>query len=61
MSYKAEINDGSGWGTTQRRFATRVEAEKHARERFYNWVAAIDWRVVESDDPVTEGLGNAAA
>jgi hypothetical protein len=34
-------------------FATREEAEENAADKFMNWTAAEDWRVVEVDEPAT--------
>ena len=56
MSFKPEINDGSGWGQNAQVFATREEAEVMARDIYNRWMAARDWRVVEVDEPVTHKL-----
>lgn len=61
MSFAAEVvadNSGKFYGNALR-FATRQEAETYARTLEWNWTAVREWRVVESDEPVTEGLSNA--
>jgi hypothetical protein len=53
-SYKPEvIADSSGkWYGNSLRFATKEEAEQNVRDLAMRWLAVIDFRVVESDDPV---------
>jgi hypothetical protein len=55
-SYKAEvIADNSGkWCGNGLRFATHKEAEDYARDLSYRWTLVREWRVVESEDAVTE-------
>lgn len=56
MSYKAEvIADSSGqWAANQLRFESKAQAENYARDLSYRWTAVREWRVVESEDEVTE-------
>jgi hypothetical protein len=55
MSYKVEvIADDSGWAGNGLRFATKVEAERYAKDLQWRWLAVREWRVVESDEPVNE-------
>jgi hypothetical protein len=54
MSWKAEvIADSSGkWAGNACRFATKVEAERYARDLSMRWTLVVDTRAVESDEPV---------
>jgi hypothetical protein len=56
MSFKAEvIADSSGkWCSNGLRFATREEAEAYGLDLSLRWTAVRDYRVVESEDPVTQ-------
>lgn len=56
MSFKAEvIADGSGeFVGNGLRFASREEAEAYARDLSWRWLAVRDWRVIESDDAVSD-------
>jgi len=63
LSFKAELDDGSGFASNGLRFATKEEAEKSGRETFNRWMGAKEMRVVPSDEPVThkwEGGKNVA-
>lgn len=51
-SYKAEITDGSGYGSNALRFATKEEATAYAEHKMDTWMAAKDYRIVETEDPV---------
>lgn len=53
-SWKPEvIADSSGkWNGNALRFATKKEAEDNARDLSYRWMAVIDHRATESDDPI---------
>ena len=58
MSFKAEIrvaNDESFY-VNALRFATHREAEAYALELFARWTLVVEWRVIESDDPVTHKI-----
>jgi hypothetical protein len=47
------IADGSGkWCGNALRFATREEAEANVKDLAYRWAMVMDYRVVETDDPV---------
>jgi hypothetical protein len=54
MSWKPEVTaDSSGkWYGNALRFATKEEAEANVANLAYRWLAVIDTRVVESDEPV---------
>jgi len=54
-SFKPELSTdgGKSYGTNATAFATHEEAASAAMDIFHRWMAATDWRVVESDDPVT--------
>ena len=54
MSWAPEvIADNSGkWAGNALRFATKEEAEANVANLAARWLAVIDTRVVESDDPV---------
>ena len=53
MSYKPEFEVQDKWYDNAQRFATHDEAEVSARARFSVWTMPSDWRVTESDDPVS--------
>jgi len=59
-SYSPEvIADSTGkWSGNALRFATRAEAEIWVKDLSYRWMAVIDTRVVETDDPVTYSLAD---
>jgi len=54
VSWKPQIQVAGDqkWYDNAVRFATRVEAEKYARDLFYRWTSAKNQRATESDDPV---------
>jgi hypothetical protein len=54
MSWKPEvIADSTGkWYSNALRFATREEAEASAYELSLRWLAVLDCRASESDEPV---------
>lgn len=54
MSWKPEvIADSSGkWCANGLAFATKAEAEMSAYALACKWFAVIEWRAVESDQPV---------
>ncbi len=56
MSWKAEvIADSSGqWCSNGLRFTTEDDALRYAKDLAFRWWSVRDFRVVESDDPVTE-------
>lgn len=56
MSWKAEvIADNSGsWCANALRFATQAQAEAYAKDLMRRWSLVRRWRVVESEDAVTE-------
>jgi hypothetical protein len=56
MSFKAEvIADGSGkFCSNGLRFATELEAMRYAQDLASRWTLVREWRVVISDDAVTE-------
>lgn len=54
MSFKPEVrtdNDPKFYGNNLA-FATREEAEQSARDLMARWLLVMEWRVVESDQPV---------
>jgi hypothetical protein len=53
-SWKPEvIADSSGkWCSNALRFATEQEAYASARDLFYRWTLAVNFRAAQSDDPV---------
>lgn len=59
-SWKPEvIADSTGqWYPNGLAFATRVEAENYAHNLSQRWLAVLDWRVVESDEPVNHTFHN---
>lgn len=56
MSFKVEvISDDTGkYLANELRFETRTQAEDYAMDLSWRWTAVREWRVAESDDPVTE-------
>ena len=54
MSFKPEISTDGGrsFGQNAQAFATHEEATLMAKDIFGRWMAATDYRVVESSDPV---------
>lgn len=58
MSFKPEIRcyKEVTFGSNALAFATREEAENWAKALFNRWFAAEEWRVVESDEPVSHVL-----
>jgi hypothetical protein len=59
-SFKAEvIADSSGvWAGNGLRFATREAAESYVADLGMRWTSVRYTRVVESSDPVTEGVAS---
>ena len=57
MSWKAEvIADGSGqWCSNALRFATKEDAKEYVTALAWRWTSVRDTRVVEVDEPVTQG------
>ena len=57
QSYKAEVlaDDSGQWVSNALRFPTRERAEEYAKDLFSRWTSVREWRVVDSQDPVTEG------
>lgn len=55
-SFKAEVraDDSLKWYSNQLRFATEQEALRYARDLMSRWTAVREYRVVRSDDPITE-------
>ena len=58
MSYKPEVRVGTDtkWYDNSLAFATREEAEYSARDLMNRWPLVVDWRVVESEQPVNYKL-----
>lgn len=58
MSYKPEVRVGTDtkWYDNSLAFATREEAEYSARDLMNRWLLVVDWRVVESEQPVNYKL-----
>lgn len=58
MSFKPEVSTDGGRTFHQNAlaFATREEAETSARDLMSRWMLVTDWRVVESDQPVSYRL-----
>lgn len=54
MSYKPEVRTGSDpkWYDNNLAFATYDEAEYSARDLMNRWLLVVEYRVVESDEPV---------
>lgn len=58
MSWKPEVrtgNDPKFYGNNLA-FATREEAERSAKDLMCRWLLVVEWRVVESDQPVNYRL-----
>lgn len=53
-SYKAEFSDdgGKSFASSALRFATEEEAKSYMYDLSMRWLAATDWHVSPSDDPV---------
>jgi hypothetical protein len=62
MSWKPEvIADSSGkWCANGLAFATKEEAMASAKSLAARWFAVIEWRAVESDQPVNSAIVNGA-
>jgi hypothetical protein len=61
MSFKPEVRTGSDpkfYGNNLA-FATREEAERSAKDLMSRWMLVVEWRVVESDQPVNYRLDEA--
>jgi hypothetical protein len=54
MSYKVEIRNCTGlkWSANRIRLATRQEAESYGFDLASRWMAASEYRITESTDPV---------
>lgn len=50
-TYGAEIRVQGKWSGNSVRFSTKAEAEAYGLMKFTTWVAAEEYRVVESEDP----------
>jgi hypothetical protein len=56
ISWKPEVQTAGGagkWSGNACRFATEAEAKDYVIDLSMRWTAVSDFRVVESDDPVT--------
>lgn len=55
MSFKPELSTDGGktFATNSTTFATHQEAASAAMDIYSRWLLSTDWRVVESDEPVT--------
>lgn len=53
-SFKPEVRTGSDpkFYANNLAFATREEAERSAKDLMSRWLLVVEWRVVESDQPV---------
>lgn len=60
MSFKPVIKTGSDpkFYDNAQRFATHKEAELMAKDIFNRWLAAVEWGVEESTDPVNYRLAD---
>lgn len=58
MSFRAEFraHNETGFYGNAMVFATEKEAKIYGRDKFMSWWGADDWRVVETDMPVTYAL-----
>ena len=58
MSYKGEVRvvGDKKWYDNAIRFETESEAQFYAHDLFNRWTQTVDWRVVESPDPVNYRL-----
>lgn len=54
MSFKPQIkaHGEDTFASNSLAFATHAEAEQYAKQLFQRWLAADEWRVVESDQSV---------
>jgi hypothetical protein len=56
-SFKVEVTtagDKGVYSSNAVRFATKGEAESYGTDLAWRWTAVQDWRVVESEDEVTQ-------
>jgi hypothetical protein len=55
MSYKVEVLAGAteNWNANSLRFETQEQAESYAQELTQRWPDVREYRVVESEDPVS--------
>jgi hypothetical protein len=55
MAFKAEViaDDSGKFVGNALVFETREEAEDYARDLRSRWILVREWRVVETDEPVT--------
>lgn len=53
-SWKPEVRTGTDpkFYANNLAFATKEEAERSARDLMGRWMLVVEWRVVESDQPV---------
>ena len=58
MSFKPEVRTGTDpkFYDNNLAFATREEAERSARDLMNRWLLVVEWRAVESDEPVNYRL-----
>ena len=58
MSWKPEVRTGSDpkFYANNLAFATKDEAERSAKDLMARWMLVVEWRVVESDQPVNYRL-----
>ena len=58
MSFKPEVRTGTDpkFYANNLAFATREEAERSARDLMNRWLLVVEWRAVESDEPVNYPL-----
>jgi len=59
MSFKPEVRTGTTdpkFYANNLAFATREEAERNAKDLMSRWMLVVEWRVVESDQPVNYRL-----
>lgn len=61
MSWKPEVRTGNDpkFYANNLAFATREEAERSAKDLMARWFLVVEWRVVESDQPVNYRLDEA--
>lgn len=54
MSFKPQIkaHGEDTFASNSLAFATHAEADVYAKQLFQRWLAADEWRVIESDQPV---------
>ena len=53
MSWKMEVLVSGSWGSNALRFATEKEALAAGKELLSRWFLPIDYRAVESPEPIT--------